>query len=346
VESATRINPGVGQEGSRAGVSPLNFAGYFPRAFGHAVREGMERMLKAHFKATGTLFKALVRSGPPSDMDDEIRMAESIEALPDVIASAGFGPLFSRTFLSRFAMKDSFKNAWAGPLCPIFEEAGLSDPDGWFTVFGAQPFVMLVDQRGEGDLPGVEHWSDLLDPEFRGKVVLGGSDDPAEDVPLIYFYREFGIEGLASLAANVKGTWYACQIGPMMESPRPQGVAVYILPWAYAKPCSGIKGISIIWPEDGALVNPLCVTAKGNTMVDAGPLLQYIVGPGVGREGVRHGFASAHPDVENGLPEGARLKWLRWDYIKSRDVAELRERVQRLFAVLRRDMERNTTGRK
>jgi len=343
VDSVMRINQGVGQERLRAGVSPLNFAGYFPRTLGLAFREGMERMLRAHFEATGRLLKTLVHSGPASGMDDDIRTAESIEDLPDVIAWAGFGPLFSRTFLSRFAMKDCFKNEWVGPLSPIFEEAGLSDPDGWFTVFGAQPFVVLLDQRGADDLPGVEHWSDLLDPAFRGRVVLGGSDDPAEDVPLIYFYKEFGVEGLASLAANVKGAWYACQIGPMMGSPRPGGAAVYILPWAYAKPCSGIEGVSVVWPEEGALVNPLCATVKGKGAADVSPLLQYIVGPELGREGVRHGFTSAHVDVENGLPEGARLRWLGWDYIKSRDVAELRERVHRLFAVQRRDMGRNTT---
>jgi len=341
VDSVTRINPDAGQEGLGAGVSRLNFVGYLPGTLRRAFTEGMERILKAHFDATGTLLKTLVRSGPPSDMDNDIRAAESIEDLPDVIASAGFGPLFSRAFLKRLARKGLFRNASAAPLSPIFDEAGLSDPDGWFTVFGAQPFVLLQDQRGADDIPEVRKWSDLLDPALRGKVVLVKSDDPAEDVSLIYFYKEYGVEGLASLAANMKGACDASRIGPMMGSSRPERASIYILPWVYAKSCSGIDGVSAIWPEEGALVNPLCVIAKGEETAKANPVLQYIVGPDFGREGVRHGFASAHPDVENGLPEGARLKWLGWDYIKSRDVAELRERVHRLFAVLRRDIGRN-----
>ena len=337
MDGMTKFDLGIEQEELKTGANSLNFAGCVPRTLRHAFTEGLEQTLGSHFQATGVLLKSLVYPGLASGMDDDIRAKGSIEDLPDVITSVGFGTLFSRWFLNRFLRKGCFSHMSAGPLSAMFEEAGLSDPDGWYTIFGVEPFVMLLDQRQAGDIPPVLKWGDLLDPAFRGKAILGGSDDPAEDVPLIYFYKEYGVEGLARLAANVKGVCYACRINSLVGSTQIERAAVYILPWVYAKFLSGVDGVSVIWPEEGALVNPLCIIVKPKKKEKTAPILSYIAGPELGREGARRGFISPNPRVDNGLPEGARLKWLGWDYIKSRDVAELRERVHRLFIVLRRE---------
>ena len=318
-----------------------SFVGYSPRALRDTFEEGLGSVLRRYQEETGTRLTSCFSSGGEvSDTCHQIWETSHIDKFPDVVASMGFDRLFGRGFSDRFVKKEYFKSACIGPMNGPFEGAGFRDPDGWYTVYAVQPFVMLVDWRKLGDIPVPRKWSDLLEPRFEGKVILGGSDDPGEDVPLLYFYKEYGVEGLSRLAANVRALWYANQIAPIVSSSDQGGAAVYILSWPHARSCPETDFLTVIWPEDGALTNPLCLLAKKTKVEQLALIVDYVMGREFGGRCARYRFPSLNPYVDNDLPEGAAFKWLGWDYIKSRDTAELRDRVCRLFLIMKREAQR------
>jgi ABC-type Fe3+ transport system substrate-binding protein len=335
------INLNVGCRNLQRKRDRHSFVGYSPRTLRDTFEEGLGSVLRRHQEETGThLTTCFSSSSGVSDTCHQIWETSHIDKFPDVVASMGFDCLFGRKFFHRFVEKGYFKSVSIGPVNVPFEGAGFGDPDGWYTVYAVQPFVMLVDKRKLGDIPVPGKWSDLLKPRFEGKVILGGSDDPGEDVPLLYFYKEHGVEGLSRLAANVRALWYANQIAPIVSSSDQGGAAVYILSWPYARSCPETDFLTVIWPEDGALANPLCLLVKNTKMEQLAPIVDYVMGREFGVRCARYSFPSLNPYVDNELPEGAAFKWLGWDYIKSRDTAELRDRVYRLFLIMKREAQR------
>ena len=318
-----------------------NFVGYSPRKFRHTFQEGLRRVLKKYRDETGRSLTSCFSLGSgASDNCHEIWETPYIEDFPDAVAWVGFDHPFAREFFEQFVGEGRFKSVWGGPMHEAFEQAGLRDPDGWYTVYAVQPFVMLVDKRKLGVRNAPTKWSDLLDPQLQGRVILVGADNPEEDVPLLYFYKEYGVEGLARLAANVRGIWRPRQIAPAIVSSDQHGAAVYVLSWSHARSYPETNRISVIWPEDGALVNPLCLLVKSEKAKEMAPITGFLTGREFGGKCARHSFPSLNPDVDNGLPEGAAFQWLGWDYIKSRDTMELRERIYKLFIVTKREAQR------
>jgi ABC-type Fe3+ transport system substrate-binding protein len=329
-----QINTSIQFEEEPHEIGHLNFLGYAPCVFKHTFKEGLDGVLGAYRKETGTGFKSYVPVGcgsNASDIYDNIWKTPNIEDFPDTVASMTFGDFFRKGFVERFVNKGYFKSVWSTAINEPFEKAGFRDPDGWYTIYAVMPFVMLIDKKKLGNLPAPERWSDLLKPEFRNKVIISGMEDQVADVPLLYLYKEHGEVGLRQLAVNVKTAWPAAQIARTAGSSNPSGAAVYILSWFFAKSCPRTETTSIIWPEDGAYANPLYLLVKKSRMKQVTTITDYVTGLELGRQCALSCFPSLHPHVDNNLPKNASFKWLGWDYIKSHDPAEVREYVHNVF---------------
>ncbi|OPY70394.1 MAG: hypothetical protein A4E63_01699 [Syntrophorhabdus sp. PtaU1.Bin050] len=315
-------------------VGHLNFLGYSPCVFKHTFKESLDGVLGVYHKEAGDGFRSYVPSGCDScgsDMYDDIWKTPNIEDFPDVVTSLGFGDFFRKGFVERFVNKGYFKSAWNIPLTEPFEKAGFRDPDGWYTVYAVMPFVMLIDKKKLGDLQAPRRWSDLLETDFRDKIIISGMEDQVADIPLLYLYKEHGEVGLRRLAANLKTVWPAAQIARTAGSSNPSGAAVYILSWFFAKSCPRTDEASVIWPEDGAYASPLYLLVKESRMKEMAAITDYVTGPELGRKSALSCFPSLNPHVDNGLPEDASFKWLGWDYIKANDPAEAREYAHTVF---------------
>ena len=310
----------------------LHFLGYSACAFKHTFRDGLDKVLEDYRRATGISLNCHVPLGCGSgDEYDSVWKASCIEDFPDVVASLGFGDFFRKEFVERFMAKGFFKSAWDGPLNRIFEDAGFRDPDGWYTVYSVMPYVMLVDKKRLGDTPVPKQWSDLLGPQFRGRIIINGTGDKVAEVPLLYFYKEHGEEGLSRLAANVSAAWHSAQMAKAAGSADLSGAAVYIIPWFFASVCRRKEAVSVVWPEDGAFTSPLYLLAKKEKYEDLAPVIDYVTGAELGRKSAHSCLPSLNPLVDVNLPEGASFKWLGWDYVKSHDVAELKDQAHELF---------------
>jgi ABC-type Fe3+ transport system substrate-binding protein len=312
----------------------LDFLGYPPCFMKDIFREGLNGVRDKYREETGTSLKCQIPpycSNDPENIYSEIWKMSKIEDFPDAVASDGFDDLFRKEFIEKLVNKGYFKNAWNTVLKKPFEKAGFEDPDGWFSVYAVIPFILFIDKNKLDGLPAPTRWSDLLEPRFKNKIIITGMEGHPVDVPLLYFYKDHGEEGLRRLAANTRAIWHAAEIAKTAGSSNPSGAAVYIQSLFFAECCPRTGATSIVWPQDGACTSPLYLLVKESRIKELSPLTNYIIGSELGDKLVRSGFLSLNPHVNNKLPENAVFKWLGWDYIRTHDIMELRNRVRTIF---------------
>ncbi|MFH0976267.1 MAG: ABC transporter substrate-binding protein [Spirochaetota bacterium] len=314
-------------------VDHLNFLAYAPCAVKPTFKEGLDSALGAYKIESGNRLKSFVPMGCGSEgIYDDIWKSTDINDLPDVIASMGFGDFFRKKFVDRFVAKGCFTSVWKDCLNEPFEKAGFRDPDGYYTVYGVMPYLLLVDKQRLGNIPLPKQWCDLLEPRFRDNIIIcGGNEDEVADVPLLYLYKEYGENGLTRLATNVKESYHAAEMARIAGTANPCGAAVYILPWFFASCCPRTETVSMVWPEDGACSSPLYLLVKESKVKEMAAIIDYVTGVKLGRQCALSCFPSLNPYVDNNLPEGANFKWLGWDYIKFHDPAELRDYAHSVF---------------
>lgn len=262
----------------------------------------------------------------------EIWQVREPEALPEVIASAGFSHFFEPHFMEQFLRRGHFNSAINGVPSRQFLEAGLEDPDGWYGVYAVFPLVMLVDKRRLGNRPMPRRWSDLLDPCYAGEIAIGATQGKAHEDLMLYLYKASGLEGVAALAHNVKVGMHGAQMAKLAGSGSEQGAAIYVISWLFARCCARREHVEILWPEDGALVTPMVALAKQECSAFGRHLFNCVTGTGYGEHSARNCMPSRHQQVDNRLPETARLQWLGWDFIKSHAIPELISKVGAHFS--------------
>lgn len=112
------------------------------------------------------------------------------------------------------------------------------DPLGQYGVYAVMADVLLVDRNKLGDLPVPRTRKDLLDPRYRDRIVLFGKDrTEISNATFLYIYKEFGMDGIRSLARNVKHALHGAQMSRMAGSANTEGGSVYLVSWFFAKTC-------------------------------------------------------------------------------------------------------------
>lgn len=311
----------------------INFIGFTYCPLKHTFREAFEEVLEKYISETGDRdFKYYVPSGCGGDDPfEELWKAEDIEQLPDIIASVGFGDFFRKEFVERFVDKGHFKEVPYLERSSDFIKAGIVDPDGRYTVYSVFPLVMLIDIRNLGNCPVPESWSDLLKPIYSNNIIIGASHGEIHEDLLLYIYKEYGDEGIEKLAANIKNGWHASQMAKTAGTNSSEGAAIYVIPWMFAKSCPRTENTLIVWPADGAVTTPTYILAKENAISKYKMFLDFITGTDYGEKSANNYFPVLNARVNNRIPEGAALKWLGWDYIKSNSIDRLKEHVVEVF---------------
>jgi ABC-type Fe3+ transport system substrate-binding protein len=308
----------------------LELLAYIVCPLKHLFKEGLERELRVHREQTGKAINAFMLMGcGGQDPCEDIWKVDAIDDFPDLVVSMGFDNLFKRNFLERFVASGYFQAVQPGPVAEAF--AGIPDPRGRHTIYAVFPYVLLIDRAKLGTRPLPRRWGDLLNPAYRGQIVIAGAADDISEILLLHFDREFGPAGLEQLAANVKDAWHASKMVKTAGSGRPEGVAIYILPWFFAESSAHKDAVAIVWPEDGALVNPMYMLVKASKRNEMAPFSGYVTGKEFGEKAARAFFPALNPAVDNRLPPGARFKWLGWDYIWSVDLEERIESARAAF---------------
>lgn len=305
----------------------LDFFGEAVCALKPAFREGYNAAAAVFRREQGRSLRSYL---PAICGCDGIKGAENIHAvnevetpdeLPNVLMSFKFGDYFFSRFLSKFTGKGYFERLDL-PVHPEFEQAGLRDPNGEFHIFSVMPTVMLVDKRMLGDRPVPHRWNDLLGPAFAGDVALPAAHGAVSTLLPLTLLRDHGEEGLAALRRAARGAMHSTDM--IRDAGRTlKGPAVYVVAWFFAKACSS-PDVEIVWPEDGALVEPTFLLVQRGQRKLYRPLVDAITGRELGAASAAHCYPAANPAVENDLPAGAAFNWLGWDFIRS---APLEDRI-------------------
>jgi len=264
------------------------------------------------------------------DYEDYLEHFEEADEIPDVIMTAGYG-FFYKKFMEKFVMKGIFADVMDRPVNPRLAEAGMIDPDGHFTVIGANVLVMVVDENRLGSLPMPKSWGELLKPEYENKVVMRGHGDIFCDVVHLNYYKDYGLAGVEQLGRSVKYGLHPAQMVKELTSNRKDVPPIHIMPYFFYKTMKESDHIRIVWPEEGILAYPISVLIKADKMQELQELADYLTGPQIARICAEAYFPAAHAEVKVNLPEHVKLKWLGWDFIKNNDMKYLVDTMNKVF---------------
>ncbi|MDF2571215.1 MAG: hypothetical protein K0R55_2819 [Sporomusa sp.] len=264
------------------------------------------------------------------DYEDYLEHFEEPDEIPDIIMTAGYS-FFYKNFMDRFVTKGVFADVINRPVNSRLAEAGLIDPDGHFTVIGANILVMVVDKNRLGSIPMPQTWGDLLKPEYENKVVMRGHGDIFCDVVQLNYYKDYGVEGVEQLGQSVKYGLHPAQMVKELTSNRKDVPPIHIMPYFFYKTMRESENINIVWPEEGILTYPISVLIKADKMQELQELADYLTGPKIARICAEAYFPATHGDVKVNLPEHVKLKWLGWDFIKNNDMKYLVETMNNTF---------------
>lgn len=249
---------------------------------------------------------------------------EELEDIPDIIISPGFNSLFHRRFVERFIKTGRFVcvNIFAGDR--KLSETGVIDPEGHYTMLAMNLLVLVVDHTRLGNRPVPRTWGDLLNPEYEKSIAIRGNQSGVFcETLLMTLHKEFGYDGISTLGRNVAWGWHPSQMVKSAGSGREGTPAISAMPLFFALNIKNNEKVSIVRPLDGALVSPVSMLVKAEKREALRYLVDFLMGREVAAICAGAGFPAMHPEVDNGLPPAAALKWIGWDYIKNHDLKAL-----------------------
>jgi hypothetical protein len=168
------------------------------------------------------------------DIYYNISAVETRGKFPSVVTDMGYGEFFTGDFL-----ENPEKLAWfasrlpAKPAHPLFGNLELRDPKGIFTIFGAMPYILLVNHRRLKGRPVPRRIADLTGAEYEGSLGVGFSPDDISELLLLEIWKEQGEQGIRALARNIGFIGRAPEMAADMTANR-EGCGVYLISWFFA----------------------------------------------------------------------------------------------------------------
>ncbi len=313
-------------------LNHLDFLGLLPCPLKVPFEELLSSFVEHYHKETGTRLSCLVESNANNQIDffSRLRGISDVQDLPGIVMAPGFSEFFHRGFMAKF--KGSFLSFGPPDTNDLMHGMGLQDPERNYHIPCFNPTVMIVDRTVHRDLPIPTRWSDLLKPEYAGLVALRGHQDGNFcEGTLLTIYREKGKEGVSRLGKAVKAGLHPSQMVKFAGSGKKESPAVSAVPYFFSKTVKTGELVSIVWPEDGAVVNPFVMLVQASKRSRLEAISEFITGAQVGQVFASAYFLSPHPQVKNEVPPKARFNWLGWDFIQNNDLGQLVPDLQRIF---------------
>lgn len=194
--------------------------------------------------------------------------------------------------------------------------AGMVDKDALWTASNTHLMVFMVNTElvPESEMP--KSWADLLDPRWKGKIVMANPDKSGTAYAQVYgVYKMFGEQGLQKLVDNVtildssslvyKGT---------AEGEFPIAITLEYAAFRYV--AGGNKNVRIVYPSDGVISAPegAAVIKNCKHPEEAKQLVDYLLSKEVEDMIFKKYYRRpARPDAAaiEGLPDAASLNILK-----------------------------------
>jgi ABC-type Fe3+ transport system substrate-binding protein len=312
----------------------LDYLGYAPCPIRTQMRQRL-RQVFAGAAGPGGAEPAWYMPGSchaPNVYDELWRTSDAVE-LPGLISEVGFGDFNRPEFVRRWLDSGGFAPIDAADVRPEFRAAGLVDPRGYHRVYGANVEILLIDLKRLGSRPVPRTWADILDPRFRGDVIVSGEDGDIHESILFGLHQDQGDAGLEALGANVVRFMHPAEMAKAAGTAQPQGAAVYVLPWFFARGNPHREATRIVWPEEGAFLSPLYLLRRQDARPAAHRALEYLLGEDFARFLAKLGLAPARAGSP---PLPGPLRWVGWDFVRHHDIETERARYNAAFVAGRR----------
>lgn len=305
-------------------LNDLNFLGLSSCPMRRTYRESLEHALQENYISGGQALRCYIPSGC-HNLDNIYPLLDTHDAdvFPDIFTSSKFDTMFKSSIIENFSSKSLFKAFTYENVNPDFKDIAYTDPLGEYFMYAALPVIIAVDKKKLGNLPCPGSWEDLLNPIYENNILLDGCDDEIFADQLLYYYKLFGLDGLLKLAQNTKGAWHPAKMAKTIGTGSSEGAAIYIIPWFFAKSCPRHEDILLIWPKEGAFLNPLFALVKKSRYDDLKVLIDFLTGVEFGAKCANNHFPSINPQVKNNLPEESKFNWLGWDFIRNNNIEQL-----------------------
>jgi ABC-type Fe3+ transport system substrate-binding protein len=265
------------------------------------------------------------------DPYDPLRDETDPDELPAVIASIGFGDFWRKGFADRFVDAGLFEAIHPDTVNPMFVRSGMFDPKGAYTVYGCTPYLFVVDESRLDGLTPPRTWEELLEPRYAGRITMCGDGDDMADAVLMAVYKDFGMDAVLTLAKNCAGFMHSSTMTKAAGARDGGARALFIMPAFFACSTRQPQSVRVIWPEDGAAASPLYFLAKRSERQRLYPLLDALTTGFAAIPSAAWFTPMALPKENSPLPPEASLKWVGWEFIRSRDITALRDELNAEF---------------
>ncbi len=161
-----------------------------------------------------------------------------------------------------------------GAFKPLFEPyrspeaaaipAALAERESLWTASNVHVVVLMVNRNRLGADPEPKTWRDLLDPRWKGKLIIADPANSSTAYTILWGVRQMlGADALRRLGANLTVNPAAATV-LRATAQGEYTVGLTFESNAYAYPAGGQREIRLVYPEDGTFTTPeYLVLAKG-----------------------------------------------------------------------------------
>ncbi len=296
--------------------------------------EAFDAFIESYSRSSGhsVSYKLEAASVGADWIEENIKRIENAAELPEIFLSAGFETFFDRRAIGRFKEQGVFTDLSGERVNPDFAAIDIKDPLRHYSIIAAVPAVFMVNHDVRGELPVPRTWDDLLRPEYEQQVALPVGDFDLFNAILLAIYKEHGEAGVEKLGRSMLKSMHPSQMVKNAKRVAEEKPLVTIMPYFFTRMARMVQSLEIVWPEDGAVLSPIFMLSRGDSLDKSGPIAEFLSGRAVGEILSHKGlFPSLHPEVDNRLDFPHPWKWIGWDYIYRHDIGALIQQTNRLF---------------
>ena len=311
----------------------INIEGVLPCPIRIPLLEGFENWLKENRERLDYSIDYDLKSANMGlDWIKEQVKTGKVDEIPDILMSAGFDLFFDKELMGQFMEKDVFEASTDeinSDFCNDYID--LRDPKKRYLITGVVPAVFLVNKKELKGRKIPETWEDILSEEFEDSVAVPMGDLDLFNALVVTLYKEYGMEGISKLARAYMKNLHPAEMVKAKSRNNSTTPAVSIIPYFFTQMISGDDQVAV-WPKDGAVISPIFMIAKKEKKEKLQPIVDFFMSPEIGRVFSANGkFPSTNKEVDNGLKENQKFKWVGWDFIEKTDIGSLLKELENKF---------------
>ena len=112
----------------------------------------------------------------------------------------------------------------------------------------------------------------------ENKIILRGHKGMFCETVLLHIYKQMGLDGIKTLSKNVIDGLHPSQMAKLISGKKQNGAFIYVMPYFFAKTLLEKKNVQIVWPDEGALANPVSLLVKKDVNDEEFKLAELILG--------------------------------------------------------------------